>query len=265
MGLVELIATVRSGVVKLTLERDRQVLGNATGFLVAGGLVTCSHTLPLDNCDTVVIGFDDQDDEVETGTIRLDARDVADMVRAKSDERENDYAFVACTEKEFEHRHKFEFVDSGVLEVGQQVAFLGFPFGSGHLTAHVGYISSLRKNGDFTVIQIDGSINNGNSGGPVLDLTTGKVAGLVTRSETGLIQEAFDTLLGSFDRNLLFIKQRTRRGLHVGGVDPVEAAEVTQTQLRQLAQHIRRSANVGIGFAFSTDALAGELSKRSAR
>lgn len=256
MGLVELIAAVRSGVVKVSLERDRKVIGNGTGFLVEGGLVTCSHNLPADGYDTVAIRFDDEGNKGETKTIRYNCNDVASWVRARSDEADNDYVFIECSEKEFEHRYRFEFIDSSVLTVGQQIVFLGFPFGFEYLTSHSGYISSLRNKEDFMIIQIDGSINKGNSGGPLLHLGSGRVAGLVTRSETGLIKKAFEELLDSFDKNLEFMEQAPQGAIiSIAGVDPVKAAKVTQLQLRELARHIRRSANVGIGFAFSTDAL----------
>ena len=257
MDLVELIAAVRSGVVKLSVERNREIISNGTGFLVAGGLVTCSHNLPADSYDAVAIRFDNEGREDASDTIRWNASDVSRWVAARSDEAENDYVFLAHSETEFEHRHRFEFIESRVLKVGQQVVFLGFPFGSNYLTSHVGHISSVHKKAEVTVLQIDGSINKGNSGGPVLDPASGKVAGLITRNETGFIKEAFDGLLDSLDKNLRFIRAQTKSGTRViiAGVDPVEAAAVTQAQLKELARQIRRSANVGIGFAFSTDAL----------
>ncbi len=265
MDLVELIAKVRSGVVKLSIERDREVIAHGTGFLVKDGLVTCSHCLPEGGYDAVAIHLDDDSKGNDIVPIRYEAHDVASWVVARSVKTENDYVFFTCSEKEFEDRHRFEFTESSLLSVGTQVAFLGFPFGVGHLTSHVGYVSSLYKDNGVTVLRIDGSINKGNSGGPVLDLSSGRVVGLITRSETGLIEVAFDQLINSFKNNQDTLGQISKSGstIKLGGFDPIQGATVTQAQLMKLAEQIRRSANVGIGIAFSTDALANKLSQKS--
>ncbi len=83
--------------------------------------------------------------------------------------------------------------DSSKLEVGQQVAAIGNPFGlSGSMTT--GIISQLGRllpseQGGFSipdVIQTDAAINPGNSGGPLLDLK-GEVIGVnsAVQSSTG--------------------------------------------------------------------------------
>jgi putative serine protease PepD len=84
------------------------------------------------------------------------------------------------------------FASEGTLEVGDPVIAIGSPFGlQGTLTT--GVISALGReiespNG-FTIenaVQTDAALNNGNSGGPVLD-TQGRVVGVAAqiRSESG--------------------------------------------------------------------------------
>jgi putative serine protease PepD len=84
------------------------------------------------------------------------------------------------------------FASEGTLEVGDPVVAIGSPFGlQGTLTT--GVISALGReiqspNG-FTIenaVQTDAALNNGNSGGPVLD-TQGRVVGVAAqiRSESG--------------------------------------------------------------------------------
>jgi putative serine protease PepD len=84
------------------------------------------------------------------------------------------------------------FTSDGTLEVGDPVVAIGSPFGlDGTLTT--GVISALGReiqspNG-FTIenaVQTDAALNNGNSGGPVLD-TRGRVVGVAAqiRSESG--------------------------------------------------------------------------------
>jgi putative serine protease PepD len=84
------------------------------------------------------------------------------------------------------------FASEGSLEVGDPVVAIGSPFGlDGTLTT--GVISALgreiRSPNGFTIenaVQTDAALNNGNSGGPVLD-TQGRVVGVAAqiRSESG--------------------------------------------------------------------------------
>jgi putative serine protease PepD len=85
-----------------------------------------------------------------------------------------------------------QFASEGTLEVGDPVIAIGSPFGlQGTLTT--GVISALgreiRSPNGFTIenaVQTDAALNNGNSGGPVLDMQ-GRVVGVAAqiRSESG--------------------------------------------------------------------------------
>lgn len=50
-------------------------------------------------------------------------------------------------------------------------------------------------------------------------------------------------------------------GIIIGDVDPKQALVVGQRQLKQLAQEILRSANVGIGYAFSIQYVQDEINR----
>lgn len=95
-----------------------------------------------------------------------------------------------------------ELGDSNTLKVGQRVVAIGNPFGlEGSMT--VGIVSALGRSlpsaelldpaaqpySNPSIIQIDASVNPGNSGGPLLD-SYGRVVGINTaiRSESGVFQ-----------------------------------------------------------------------------
>lgn len=74
--------------------------------------------------------------------------------------------------------------ETTTLECGSNIATIGFPFGydSLHLQSITqGIVSSktVSANG-AKLIQFDSMVHEGNSGGPLLDLKTGKVIGIVT-------------------------------------------------------------------------------------
>jgi hypothetical protein len=138
---------------------------------------------------------------------------------------------------------------------------MGFPFQMPQLTSHVGYVSSLFQRGNVSVIQINASVNGGNSGGPLLDLDSGHVVGIVSRAEIGFMADQFDELIRSLNTNVQLLEQSQRSGARavLAGIDPILAIRASQAAMLEIAKNLRRSANVGIGYAFSTNHLRAYL------
>jgi len=254
MNVIDLIADVRSGVAQIILERGNEDIGSGSAILVEGGLVTNSHNIRSCEFDVILIRFADTNGNLSRRAIRLLQEDCYKAIAAESVENDKDYVYLSLSEPEFNGRHVFEFVESSTLSVGEQVVFLGFPFRIRHLTSHIGYVSSIHEDNGVEVIQIDGSVNSGNSGGPLLDLKTGKVAGIVTRAETGLLKEQFDKLMEMLREHTIALEKNAEA---IITYDADSDAKLTRAikgypyAIKQIAKQITRSANVGIGFAFS--------------
>ncbi|MBA7519023.1 hypothetical protein ES705_11097 [subsurface metagenome] len=261
MKPVELIEECRSGIAQISLESERERIGSGSAFLVGGGIVTNSHNLRLITFDTFVIRFENDRNNNSENEIRLSSQNCIDAIVAESPEDTKDFVYINLSEPEFNGRHIFELSDSSSLSVGEQVVFMGYPFGSPHLTAHIGYVSSLHQSNGVEIIQIDGSINSGNSGGPLIDLKTGKVAGIITRAETGLLREQFNRLLQALKDNQSILQRQQQSGarMSIGGIDPIRAIRASQVSMEQIVTQLRRSANVGIGFAFSAQYVKNEV------
>jgi len=254
MDAIKLIAKVRSGVAEIAIEKDRVVIGNGSAFLVNGGLITNSHVIrPPFEVDAIRIRFDSSD-----AKIRLLPEDLYKATSAESPESELDYAFIKLQEPEFKARYKFNLGDFKDINVGQKVLFLGFPFGMPQLTAHMGYVSSIHHHKNRDIIQIDGSVNGGNSGGPLISLKTGDVVGIITRSVTGIIEKQFNNLILSLQKNQKILSQ-TKASIKVSGIDPIQGIKASQAAMEQIARNLKRSANVGIGYAFSINPIRSDI------
>lgn len=166
-----------------------------TGFVVGNGnlVITNAHVLPPSVEEDVAAGLVIQ--------IRLD---------------QNEWQMRAATLLELDKPHdlallKFEgpaapavtVRDSGAVQEGQAVAFMGFPIGGAlgfSPVTHRGMVSSitaaalpmpsarqlneqairsLRGAGRFDIFQLDGTAYPGNSGGPLFDPETGEVLGVI--------------------------------------------------------------------------------------
>lgn len=84
----------------------------------------------------------------------------------------------------------------------------------------------------------------------------GKVVGVVARKATGLTA-AFDDLITSFEKNAQLLESRSG-GVFIAGISPNAMLAQTQRQMKDVSEQIKRSANVGIGYAISVDALFRE-------
>lgn len=261
MKLTDLFDRARGGVVQVLHIRDNSAVGFGSGFFLNNKLVTNYHVaaaalLPANGGDKIGIRF--HGDAVDRASVALPCSEFAKRIRGASEEHGYDYLVADIPEALAHILHQFEFSDDAGPVMGQLVAFQGYPFGQPNLASHVGYVSSVYQSGVATMVQLDANVNSGNSGGPLLEIETGKVLGIISRKQTGL-SEIFDQLIGSFDANAKVLGA-LRGGMSMGNVDVFQSMAVTQLQLGGLAQEIKRSANVGIGFAVKATALRDEES-----
>jgi hypothetical protein len=257
---VEHIAKVRSGIAQISPVINNNVsdpLGSA--FLVEGGLVTNSHVLSTTASKHIAIRFADTDPNDIANYIIIN--NFKKIIARESPESARDYAYLKFDHQHFKNRHVFQFTDSSNLSVGEQVVFLGFPFGDQNMTSHIGYVSAMYIKNNVQIIQLDGSINGGNSGGPLLDLKTGKVVGIITKTNIGFLVKQFDELIESLKQNQIVLEKRQKM-LDLGGVDPMNALKVSQAAMERIAKNLRQSANVGIGYAYSSNYVRDDIKKK---
>jgi S1-C subfamily serine protease len=173
-----------------------------------------------------------------------------------SDENSYDYAVLKIPEIVQTADHQFSLEGPGNRRIGDPIALLGFPLEHDNLACHQGIISSFYHSGLVKVIQIDASVNAGNSGGPLIDPDTGVAFGIVTRKATGLTG-LFDQLRNSINANIALVKG-SGVAMQVGPIDFNQAIIASQNQMLMTLTEIERQANVGIGYAFSAEHLMAE-------
>ncbi len=157
--------------------REAEV-GGGSGFLISsdGYIVTNKHVVEDREAEYTVLTNDQERHKVEV----LDRDPIID---------------IAILKMEGEGLPNLDLGDSSDLKVGQTVIAIGNALGEFKNTVSTGVISGLSRSivaGTFTgemerltgMIQTDASINKGNSGGPLLDIS-GKVIGINTAMASG--------------------------------------------------------------------------------
>jgi S1-C subfamily serine protease len=140
--------------------------------------------------------------------------------------------------------------DSASLQLGEQLVFSGLPTGvlgpsvfSGILSAHG---ENLAKYPRCRLLQINGMINLGNSGGPVLKAGTQAVVGVVTAKYVPLLQE-IDKL-----RDILRQIPQFPTEVGIGQVNFSGFVNLTTRALLSISGSLRL-VQVGIGYAIPID------------
>lgn len=141
---------------------------------------------------------------------------------------------------------------------GKRVIFAGYPHGIPELLTSEGIISAPKPNGRFN---IDGMINGGNSGGPIVDTETGDVIGIITQrryvlnDESRLIDEEIKKLQN-------YLNQISRNATaEIMGIDFGDLSRLFSRSLQVTSEVMSMNANSGIGIGFPispvTDAING--------
>ncbi len=134
---------------------------------------------------------------------------------------------------------------SELPQVGESVIFAGSPQGVARSSVFPGMVSAVGAGlisfPKCDVVQIAGMINNGNSGGPLLD-RNGAVLGVITAKYVPLLRE-IDKLRQDLEQIPQF-----PRNVGIGGVDFSAFVNMTVKSMWQIAA-VLRLVQVGTGWA----------------
>jgi|AntRauTorcE11897_2_1112592.scaffolds.fasta_scaffold00645_5 S1-C subfamily serine protease len=256
MSLNPLVEEVKSGVVHIVYVKNQKKIGSGSGFILNGYLVTNNHVIQTPENTNFLIRFHNSDPKDLSDGLLYKHDDFLNFLATGSDVNSFDFAVFDIPKIRKNDLFSFDFGEVDKMKIGDNIAFLGYPLEHNNLVVHNGMISSFYNSGpsNTEIIQLDASVNASNSGGPLVDISTGNVIGIITRKATGLSM-IFEELRDVLDKNIAQIKQ-AKGMIWLGGFNPVSGFIAGQNQLKSLTNEIERSANVGIGYAVSIKHLA---------
>jgi S1-C subfamily serine protease len=231
------------------LDYTYNFLGSGTGFKIGNHIITNHHVfIGYLGAEHIEITFVEEDGHTFSFNKRYTKSEFLSFLKDSMPENSWDFAILELDDQDFVKISSLELSDDKI-DIGESIAVLGFPLMQKHLSIKGGIVSSFFKEAGVDKIQIDSTINKGNSGGPLIDVSTNKVIGVITRKNTGLTR-AFNELIKSFNDNIDFL-QKSQAMMRIGNFSPKETLILGQEQMRITALEIERSSNVGIGYAFS--------------
>ena len=142
---------------------------------------------------------------------------------------------------------------------GARVLFSGFPHGMPDLLVHEAIVSAPLAAHAFYV---DGSVNGGNSGGPIVDAATGELVGIVTqrRFMGGSSLEVLAPQIAQLSSQCAAIANRG--SAEIMGINFGDFAAMMAQGLGAISQVIHANANSGIGIGFHIQFVNTKLQSR---
>jgi len=164
---------------------------------------------------------------------------------AHSPAADHDFAVLELSSSLGTGRRVLEPLEAEHTPRGAQVAFSGFPHGVRDLLVHKGFVSGPFGDLGF---YIDGNVNPGNSGGPIVEFLSGKVVGIASARRFVGAQDM--EAIGDECAKLIEHLQRigsSGSAVQIMGVDFVEFARLMAQSLNLVKQALDANANTGIG------------------
>lgn len=232
-----------------------QKLANATFQVVAGdsrgsGFSFLRNDLVITNLHVVRSIIDSKKRTTITPIILVTELGQALRAELVYVDGKNDFAILRLSESLPAGREILQPHIGFIPERGLRTIFAGFPHGISQLLTSEAIISSPLENGQFA---LDGMVNGGNSGGPVVDARDCKVVGIVTQRRyigEGTAKEITEklkqlwTIFDSQDLSHLGIT------MNIGGVDPAKTNKTYSEALMVIIKMLEKNANSGIGIGF---------------
>ena len=221
----ELIERTSRSLAEVLAPRGGALEKVGTGFAVSGGKVaTCAHVLGA--LEGFRVQFWGESKAREVSDVKWDF--------------DHDLAILSVEQPPL----PLELGASAQIDPGDDVLWGGFPLEVWVPSFHKGMVSfrgQLRLpflKGDIEALQLDGTSNRGNSGGPVIDPRDGRVVAIVSAS------------MGKVDDELMALLQRTEvMTIKLGGVDPI-------TGLKKVIMDMNRHLQLGVAYGISVDYLS---------
>lgn len=135
MSLANLVDEIRSGVVNIVYMKDGIKLGSGSGFMVNGYLVTNHHVFLADFKSEVIVRTIKSDPEDIKDGLKMSYLEWHYKLKSGSPENQHDYAILDIENLRSQDLYNFSF-SSNICRIGDQIAFLGYPFGGLNLVCH---------------------------------------------------------------------------------------------------------------------------------
>ncbi|PSV29316.1 trypsin-like peptidase domain-containing protein [Photobacterium sp. GB-72] len=227
---------------------NHQDLANATFRIESGN--SSGSGFSFRNEKTVVTNHHVIEQHISSGVQIYAITEKNIRLRAKlisySHKKEHDFAILELEDELPNGRIVLQPDESEDITRGKRILFAGFPHGIHDLLIHEAIISGPTQAHGF---YIDGSVNGGNSGGPIVDSSSGLVVGIVTQRRF-LGGGSLNSLRPPIAELTAHCQEIAQGSVSIMGIDFGRLAQLIANGLSAITDALESNANSGIGIGF---------------
>ena len=223
-----------------------------TGFKVNNDfLITDDYILNIKKTSKVKIKFVGKDGITPTCEMEFSYDQLKEHIMYNVGEKELSFAALKLHDETFLKLPSLKFQSNPDLIIGHPIATLGYQLDQDNLSLKSGILSSKyvdQEGNDH--FQIDCTLNQGNSGSPVIDTETNEVVGIIGHKLTAATQ-SYKRIKQIINNNLSILKKSQGKA-EIHDIDPIQVLIANQNQIKYILNEFYRSINTHTGLALNT-------------
>ena len=132
--------------------------------------------------------------------------------------------------------------------IGMDAVTISYQSEYNNISLKPAVISSFYKNNSgLTYIQYDGSVKLGSTGGPLIDVKSGKVIGIVANKELK-VMKIYKKLIKILDSNIESL-QKVEGNWNVNDIDPIQVLIANQHMIKHISREFISNSSTRVGVA----------------
>jgi hypothetical protein len=220
---------------------------SVSGFKAGEYLFTHDMVNRLQKAEFVEIKFVKEDGHTSSVHERLSMHDFQERIITSYDQEITGFSVVSINDLSFNEVPALPLAVNRHVHMGQNIVLLGFQYDHPSLTIKSGLISTVIHRNGNRYLQFDGSTIWGNSGGPLIDVKTNEVIGIIGY-KLDRKNKSYEKMMEISNSNIKML-EKAQGEFEVSGVDPIQVLIAWQKQILQLASEIYKAAGSSIGVA----------------
>lgn len=220
-----------------------------TGFKVNDHfLITDEHLFKIRKASKVKLRFVNADGFTEKASIEITMSELKRRTIKGINNDKTSFAAINIDFKEFKKIPSLKISKNKEIEIGQNIAILGYQLEQDNLAVKTGIISSafIHENG-LKYIQVDSNVKQGNSGSPLINAESGEVIGIIGHKLAAITRS--HKRMNQIINNNLAILKKSQGKFNVEEIDPIQVLIANQNQIKYISNEIYKTATMSTGYA----------------
>ncbi len=219
----------------------------SSGFRYSDYIISDSCTDEIEKADYVQIDFPSDDPQKRSRSLRIPMNEFRNRISGEEKKCPAGILVLPIKPDEFRFVNSVSYSLQQPAEIGTPVAIFSYSHQINQLYMKTGMVSSYIRIKGEEFIFVESSIEQGNSGSPLVNANTGKVIGVMADCASSPCKKHKELKM-IIDQNIRVLKNATGKWSG-GNIDPAQVLRANQYMIKQLARDIYLSTQRNYGFA----------------